>query len=68
MYREALPVVVRNHIAELKFSKETYKEVFKKSDQVFDSNQSTQPIRGSAVAVVSQSTPPEGSEVAAVRP
>ena len=66
MYREALPVVVRNHIAEMKFSKETYKEVFKKSDQVFDSNQSTQPVR-SSVAAVSQSTSSETPEVAAVR-
>ena len=38
MYRENLPVVVRNHIAEMAFNKDTFKEVFTKSDQVFDSN------------------------------
>ena len=67
MYREALPVVVRNHIAEMKFTKETHKEVFKKSDQVFDSNQSSQPIRGSSasVAAVGNSST---SEVAAIKP
>ena len=57
MYREALPVVIRNHIAEMEFTKDTYKEIFKKSDQVFDSNQSSQPVRGSvSVAAVSNPT------------
>ena len=65
MYREALPVVVRNHIAELEFSSATYKKVFMKSDQVFDSNASSQPVRGSAVATISN--PQSDQEIAAVR-
>ena len=36
MYREALPVVIRNHIAELQFNKDTYRQIFQKSDQIFD--------------------------------
>ena len=59
-------MVVRNHIAESTFSKETYKDIFKKSDQVFDSNQSTTP-RGATVAAVGQPTPSE-PEVSALRP
>ena len=65
MYREALPVVVRNHIAEMEFTSATYKNVLKKSDQVFDSNSSNQPVRGPAtVAAVSNQA---DQEVAAVR-
>ena len=60
MYREGLPVVVRNHIAELKFTKETYKEVFTKSDQVFDSNRASEPLPRQVAAV-------ESKEVAAVQ-
>ena len=33
MYRDALPVIIRNHIAELPFNKDTYLQVFAKSDQ-----------------------------------
>ena len=66
MYRENLPVVVRNHIAELTFNKDTYKEIFKKSDQVFASNSSTHPGRGAAVAA--ENPPLQDSEVAAIRP
>ena len=31
---ESLPIVVRNHIAEMNFNKDTYKEIFRKADQV----------------------------------
>ena len=41
MYREQLPITVRNHIAELSFNKNTYKQVFTTSDKVHASNQST---------------------------
>ena len=71
MYREAIPVVIRNHIAEMTFNKDTYLQVFKKSDQIFDSNQSTLPIKGAATAVAavsSQATTSSDPEVAAVRP
>ena len=60
MYREGLPVVVRNHIAEMKFTKETHKEVFTKSDQVFDSNRASEPPPKQVAAV-------ESKEVAAVQ-
>ena len=53
MYREAIPVVIRNHIAELQFNKDTYKQIFQKSDQVYDSNKTTQPVRGATVAATS---------------
>ena len=43
MFREALPIVVRNHIAEETFSADTYKKIFKKADQVFESNQASEP-------------------------
>ena len=70
MYREAIPVVIRNHIAELQFNKDTYKQIFQKSDQVYDSNKTTQPVRGATVAATS-AQPKQNStlepEVAAVK-
>ena len=60
MFREALPVVVRNHIAELAFNKDTYKQVFKKADQVWDSNGASEPLKQVAAATAS-------NEVAAVQ-
>ena len=70
MYREAIPVVIRNHIAELPFNKDTYKQIFAKSDQVYDSNKTSQPARSAAVAAVSNQVPsdPLDPEVAAVKP
>ena len=72
MYREAIPVVIRNHIAELPFNKDTYKQIFAKSDQVYDSNKTShpQPTRGAAVAAVSNQLPsqPVNTEVAAIKP
>ena len=71
MYREAIPVVIRNHIAELSFNKDTYKQIFQKSDQVYDSNKSTQPVRGATVAATSIQPKPQSSlepEVAATKP
>ena len=67
MYQEALPVVIRNHIAEMEFNKDTYKKIFQKSDQIYDSNKPSQPPRGGAAvaAVVTAEEPPE---VAALKP
>ena len=65
MYREAIPIVIRNHIAEMTFNKDTYKQILQKSDQIYDSNQSSNPVKGAAVAAVSSSQEPE---VAAIRP
>ena len=67
MYREALPVVIRNHIAEMEFNKDTYKKIFQKSDQIYDSNKPSQPPRGGA-AVAAVVTAEEPSEVAALKP
>ena len=43
MYRDAIPVVVRNHIAEEEFNKDTYVRIFKASDKVYASNQGPDP-------------------------
>ena len=60
MFKDALPIAVRNHIAEKKFTAENYKEVFKSADQVFDSNSASEPVR--QVAAVTKDP-----EVAAVQ-
>ena len=67
MYREALPVVIRNHIAEMDFNKDTYKKIFQKSDQIYDSNKPSQPPRGGA-AVAAVTATEEPTEVAALKP
>ena len=64
MYREALPVVIRNHIADMDFNKTTYKAVFQKADQVWDSNQVSEPVQARPVAAATVSTT---QEVAAVQ-
>lgn len=68
MFRDALPIVVRNHIAELQFNKDTYKTIFTKADQVFDSNQASEPIQPRQVAATSlPASQQTGQEVAAVQ-
>ena len=60
MFREQLPVVIRNHISEMTFSKDTYKAVFAKADQVWASNQAPDPsprATVSAVEAVAQDQP-----------
>ena len=57
MFREALPVVIRNHIAQLEFNKDTYLQIFKICDQVYDSNRSEDPRSVAAVSVTN--TTPE---------
>ena len=66
MFRESLPVVVRNHIADLPFTKDTYKEVFKKADMVWDSNRATEPLP-KQVAAVSKPAQSASPVVAAVQ-
>ena len=65
MFREALPVLVRNHIAELKFNSDTYVKVFERADQVYDSNQSGDPKAVAAVSVSSNPSSSSSTEVAA---
>ena len=61
MFREALPVVVRNHIAEMEFNSTTYLRVFEKADQVYDSNQAGDPLK----QVAAISADPEVAAIAA---
>ena len=67
MFREALPVVVRNHIAELSYNKDTYKDVFTKADQVYDSNRAAEPLPRQVAAIAkptsSTTTTPEVAAV-----
>ena len=63
MFRESLPIVVRNHVAEMSFTKDTYKEVFRKADQVWDSNRGSEPLPAQAVAAASTATHPEVAAV-----
>ena len=71
MIRDQLPVVVRNHVAELKFNKDTYKDVLATADKVFDSNQAPEPVPQRTVAAVAVQSSPQSStqtsEVAAVQ-
>ena len=66
MFRKQLPIVVRNHISDLPFNKDTYKSVFAKADQVFDSNRGSDPqVAATSVKPVKAPTPT--TEVAAVQ-
>ena len=56
--------MIRNHIAEMAFNKNTYKQVFTKSDQIYDSNQ-THTVRGATAAAISAQPSQETPEVAA---
>ena len=64
LFREKIPIVVRNHLADMKFNKDTYEAIFDKADQVWDSNRSTEtPQVASIASAKAVSTP----EVAAVQ-
>ena len=62
MFREKIPIIVRNHIADMPFNKDTYETVFDKADQVWDSNRGAEPVVPTTAAVAV-----ETSEVAAVK-
>ena len=66
MFRESLPIVVRNHVADLPFTKDTYREVFRKADQVWDSNRASEPLPSRQVAAVAAPAP-SGQDVAAIQ-
>ena len=64
--------VIRNHIADLPFNKDTYIDVFNKADQVFDSNNGSEPVPSRPVSAIAASKPPKPStttttEVAAIQ-
>ena len=64
MFREALPRVIRNHIAEETFNKDTYKKIFATCDKIYDSNQgSDAPGQKTIVAATAVAT---NDEVAAL--
>ena len=65
-FRGQLPVVIRNHISEMTFSKDTYKAVFAKADQVWASNQAPEPNPRATVAAVQSNLSNTTTEVAAV--
>ena len=58
MFREKIPIVVRNHLADMPFNQDTYEAIFDKADQVWDSNRSSEPAQVAAVA---------GQEVSAIQ-
>ena len=61
LFREKIPVTIRNHIAQLEFNKDTFTQIFDIADQVYASNQVGEP----AVAAVKVSSD-ETQEVAAI--
>ena len=65
MFREKLPVVVRNHIAEMTFEQASYKKIFEKADKIYISNQGDQGRSGTVAAVTPASTTSE-PEVSAI--
>ena len=66
MFREQLPVTVRNHISDYKFTKDTYKDVFARADQVFASNKAPEPNPRPTVAAVKPDQAGAAADVAAV--
>ena len=66
MYNEKIPIVIRTHIAQMKFDKDTYQQVFDASDQVWAANQGAEPPGLARPTVASVSAPVTGDEVAAV--
>ena len=63
LFRENLPIAVRNHIAELEFNKDTYLKIFQKADQVYASNQGQEPPNVARATVAAATS---SAEVAAV--
>ena len=64
MFRENLPTVIRNHVSEMTFTKDTHKAIFQKADQVWASNQASEPaavarptVAATAVATASAAKP-----------
>lgn len=65
MFREKIPIIVRNHLADMQFNKDTYEMIFDKADQVWDSNRGQEPLPSRQVAAVAPTT--SSNEVAAVQ-
>ena len=65
MFKEKLPIVIRNHIARMTFNQTTYQEIFDAADHVFESNKGAEP-RGIPTSVAATTTTATSPEVAAV--
>ena len=44
LFREKIPIVIRNHLADMQFNENTYEAIFDKADQIWDSNRSSEPV------------------------
>ena len=66
LFREKIPILVRNHLADMPFNKDTYEAIFDKADQVWHSNKSAEPQVASVTSSKSPK-PASGSEVSAVQ-
>ena len=67
MFREKIPILVRNHLADMKFDKDTYEAIFDKADQVWDSNQGPDPLPKQVAAATAAPAAAASQEVAAVQ-
>ena len=71
MFRQKLPIVIRNHIAQKTFTKDSYKEIFKIADSVYDSNKGAEPLppprQIAATSGTASATSAPAAEVAAVQ-
>ena len=63
IFREAIPIIIRNHIADMAFNADTYEAVFDKADQVWNSNKGSEPLPSKQVAAVSRNGSPEVAAV-----
>ena len=63
MFREELPTVIRNHISDMTFNKDTYREIFAKADQIWASNKGADPAPVKVAAISGDSN---NASVAAV--
>ena len=64
MFREKIPILIRNHLADMKFNKDTYEAIFDKADMIWNSNRDSEPQQAAVSSSTSKNT---GSEVAAVQ-
>ena len=70
LFREKIPIVIRNHLADMPFNATTYEAIFDKADQIWDSNRSSEPTptrQVAAATVAPASAEQAGQEVAAVQ-
>jgi hypothetical protein len=64
MFREKIPVLIRNHLADMTFNVDTYEAIFDKADQIWNSNRGSEPQQA---AVSSDSAKSSATEVSAIQ-